>query len=144
MIVIRGDVWDVIDRHARDAAPEEACGFLGASVGAPERMTKVAPVINTAADPYNSFEVDDREQLAVWDVWAEQAVKVRVTYHTHVGAAATMSALDVAHAKDSKMLHLILSVIPGEGVANALMWQVEYPAGVAHVQRVEFRVDPPN
>lgn len=142
MIGIRADVMAVVERHVVDTTPEEAVGFLGAPDSNREKIIKVAAVINTATDPYNSYEVDEQEQLAVWEAWGDQGLRVVGTYHSHVGCAPTMSQLDVAHARDSKMLHLILSVVPGKGLAEAAMWRVEYQAGRPEVVPVEWTVSP--
>lgn len=116
MIRIPLDVWDAVARHCVGTAPEEAVGYLAARRDAEDDITDAVAVMNVADEPHARYAVDEHEQLEVWRLLDEQFKRVVVTYHSHVGAPAVMSAVDVEMARDSRMLHLIVSVVPSQAV----------------------------
>lgn len=140
MLRIPAELWDRIARHCNDTVPEEAVGYLAAVRGSEESVTDVIPVLNVADDAYARYEVDEREQLDVWALLEERHKRPVATYHSHVNADARLSDVDISLARDSRMLHLVVSVVVGLGVADADLFRVEYAVGVPVVVRVSFEV----
>lgn len=140
MIRIRPDVYDRLSRHVLSTVPEEACGFLAAPRWDLERITKIAPVLNVAEDAVNTYEVDERTQLDTWAFLDDAGMKAIITYHSHVNAPPKMSPKDVALAGDTKMLHLIVSVTPGQGIVETGMWRVEWAAGKSEIVPIEWKI----
>lgn len=132
--------WEQVVQHCHDVAPEEAVGYLAAVRGDEHTITDVVRVLNVTEFAHARYEVDEREQLAVWAALEQRGKRVVITYHSHVNAPAVLSETDVAMARDPGMLHLVVSLVDGLGVADADLFRVEYTAGVPAVARVPFEV----
>lgn len=139
MIRIPLDVWDQVARCCVETAPEEACGYLAARRDAEDDITDAIAVLNVADEPHARYAVDEREQLDVWDQLDAQHKRPVVTYHSHIGAPAVMSDVDIQMARDSRMLHLIVAIDPARphpgGLADVALYRVEYREGVPVVSR---------
>lgn len=145
MIRIPAGSWEAVARHCVDAAPEEAVGYLAAVRGAEEDVTDAITVMNMAEDAHVRYEVAEHEQLVVWALLEEQHKRPVVTYHSHVNAPARLSTVDVEMARDSRMLHLIVSIYPEVsaygGIVDLALFRVEYAHGLPVVSgRMPFRI----
>jgi proteasome lid subunit RPN8/RPN11 len=143
MIRIPLDVWGQAARHCVETAPEEAVGYLAARRDAEDDITDAIAVLNVADDARNRYEVDEREQLDVWDQLDAQHKRPVVTYHSHIGAPAVMSPVDIDMARDPRMLHLIVSLHPAarpSAVAEVALFRVEYHEGLPEVVGLPFAV----
>jgi proteasome lid subunit RPN8/RPN11 len=129
VIRLRAALWAQIEQHCLRAAPDEACGYLAALRGSEDDITDVIEVFNVADDPRNRYEVAEYEQLDIWARLDERHKRPVVTYHSHVNAPAIMSNVDTEMARDTRMMHLIVSVVPGVGVADVNLYRVEWHAG---------------
>jgi proteasome lid subunit RPN8/RPN11 len=143
MMRLRAGLWAQIEAHCLAAAPEEAVGYLAAVRGAEDDITDVITVLNVADEPHARYEVADHEQLAVWQLLEEQHKRPVVTYHSHVGAPAVMSDVDIEMARDSRMLHLVVSVVPGVGVVDVCLYRVEWHAGAPVVVGPKWQCERP-
>ena len=96
-----------LDEHARDEAPNEACGLLVLREGVAERYERGR---NRAASPYR-FELEvDPELWFLEDDGYELAV-----FHSHVSAPARPSRTDVENiGLWERRPYLILSLRTGE------------------------------
>ena len=87
MVVISADVRGELEAHAREEAPNEACGLVVMNDGTAERYV---PGRNAAASPYR-FELDvDPETWFLEDEGYELAV-----FHSHVSSPPRPSRTDV-------------------------------------------------
>ena len=92
--------------HARECRPEECCGLMLGRAGEPPlrgiRCTNVQSrrqsMGESALDARHAFWIDERELLAAQRSADERGEELRVIYHSHVEAAAYLSATDVEGA----------------------------------------------
>ena len=77
--------------HAREAAPEEACGILA---GMGDTVTKVYELENAAHSPVE-YRVDQKEQLRVFNEIWEAGLDDLAYYHSHPASLPYPSATDV-------------------------------------------------
>lgn len=103
---------------ARAALPLEACGLL---VG-PEadRVSRVAPADNVAAEPERRFEIDPRALLALHRALRGTPERLIGHWHSHPSGPPVPSACDREMAFDPDMVWLL--VAPADGTARA--WRV--------------------
>ena len=87
MVVISADVRGELEAHAREEAPNEACGLVVMNEGTAQRYVRGR---NAAASPYR-FELDvDPETWFLEDEGYELAV-----FHSHVSSPPRPSRTDV-------------------------------------------------
>jgi proteasome lid subunit RPN8/RPN11 len=106
-VVIPAEVRAELERHARDEAPNEACGLIVLRDGRAERYVRGR---NAASSPYR-FELDvDPETWFLEDEGYELAV-----FHSHPSSPARPSRTDVENIGlwEGKP-YLILSAATGE------------------------------
>ncbi|MGH3136554.1 MAG: Mov34/MPN/PAD-1 family protein [Gaiellaceae bacterium] len=106
-MVIPAAVRDELEAHARDEAPNEACGVVVLKDGAAERYVRGR---NTAASPYR-FELDvDPETWFLEDEGFELAV-----FHSHLSSPPRPSRTDVENiGLWARRPYLIYTVRTGE------------------------------
>lgn len=96
-----------IAEYAQSDYPNEACGLLA---GKNDLIQKAIPITNVADTPQTQYQLDPIEQL--------QALKTLDTgdldwigiYHSHPQSMPIPSQTDINDSKDSKLLHLIVSL----------------------------------
>jgi len=113
MLTITASLRDEMFRHARSAAPAEACGMLIAPMGYAFPL-RFEPLRNVAADARRFFETDPLEVMALYremDVRGEDPVAI---VHSHVATPAEPSGVDLATAVHAGMRYVILSLAPEE------------------------------
>lgn len=103
-------VHDAIIAHAASAAPFEACGLLGGTLGA---VTLFEPVVNAAASPVR-FELDGTGMLAAERSIEDRGAAVVGVMHSHPSSLAWPSDTDVRDAAvydpSGVFFHLIVSL----------------------------------
>jgi proteasome lid subunit RPN8/RPN11 len=107
---------DAIVAHARDDAPNECCGLVGAHDG---EVTGVHRVTNTFASPLR-FELDPIEQYEVTERIEERGHQMIGSYHSHTHSEAYPSQTDVNQWSPwPELVHLICSIAEDEPVVRA-------------------------
>lgn len=101
---VRGELF----RHARAAAPREACGFVLGTWRAERAEVALATLARNLADSDARFDAHPEDQLAAERDAERLGLVVLGSWHSHVHSAARPSAADLACA--SYPLALILSV----------------------------------
>ncbi len=96
LVTLPGDVVGAIRAHAREALPDECCGFLLGH--APGDVRASARAANRAADSRSRFALDPAEVLAAHRSAARAGRDVVGFYHSHPRGPATPSAHDRALA----------------------------------------------
>jgi len=91
--------------HLRDVYPLEGCGLLGGLDG---RVTRLYPVTNILASPYN-YEMDPRQQLRAFDDLESAGLELLAIFHSHPHGPEQPSATDVARAYYPDTIQLIVS-----------------------------------
>lgn len=98
MILTESQVRE-IERHAREAYPEECCGFLFGPSGDPLRVSAVRRATNVAeADRNRRYLIDPREILAVEKELRGTGIEILGFYHSHPDHPAVPSEFDRGHA----------------------------------------------
>ena len=104
---IRPDIVDEIVTHARDEAPNECCGMIGARDG---EATSLYRARNAEASPLR-YTVHPQDQLRIMDQIDERGEQLAAIYHSHTGSPAYPSQTDVNLAENwPDPLYLICSV----------------------------------
>lgn len=99
-------VADEIVAHAREALPNEACGYL---IGREGRITRFAPVLNAEPSPY-FYRMDPTDQLRIHREADEADEDVVAAYHSHTRSPAFPSRTDLELAGPFEGLYVILSL----------------------------------
>jgi len=84
----------------------EICGLL---VGQGNRVLRLVPARNVAADPTRSFEIDPATLLATHREARGQGQQVIGHWHSHPNGQPEPSARDAARATDNGQIWLILA-----------------------------------
>ena len=99
MIQIGRAVVRRIEDHARDAFPEECCGFLLGSAARHRQVVDARPAKNVAADNRTRrYEIDPIALLRVDDVARAKSLDLVGIYHSHPNHPAEPSEFDRSRA----------------------------------------------
>ena len=106
MRIRRAAVGAMLD-HARDALPNECCGFL---LGTTATIEEVARATNLTPSPHQ-YQVDPHDHFAVIRRARQEDRTVIGVYHSHPSAPAVPSASDLEHATYAEYLYVIVSLV---------------------------------
>ena len=115
MLRITREALAGIVAHARDDAPIEACGYLGAREGVAARALRLT---NADASPEH-FSLLPREQFSAVRALREMGLALRAVYHSHPASPARMSAEDIRLAVDPALSYVIVSLAGPEPVVKS-------------------------
>ncbi len=95
MIEITAAVFRAMEGHAREAFPEECCGFLLGHVSEPRRVEEAKRAKNVAvADRTRRYEIDPLELLHADDDARTRGLDLVGIYHSHPNHPAAPSEFD--------------------------------------------------
>jgi proteasome lid subunit RPN8/RPN11 len=101
------DIREQIVAHARDEAPNECCGMIGAQDGDAISLYRAR---NAEASPLR-YTVHPRDQLRIMEQIDERGEQLAAIYHSHTGSPAYPSQTDINLAENwPDPLYLICSV----------------------------------
>ncbi len=104
---ISHEIVDQIVAHAREEAPNECCGMIGARDG---EATSLYRARNAEASPLR-YTVHPQDQLRIMDEIEDRGEQLAAIYHSHTGSAAYPSQTDINLAENwPEPLYLICSV----------------------------------
>lgn len=110
-------IFEEMLAHARESAPQEACGILAARGGA---ITHLYRVKNSDPDPEIRYHMDNREQIWVQKNMRHNRLDLAVIYHSHPASEAYPSSTDVKLAFYPDAVYLLVSLAdPARPVARA-------------------------
>ena len=102
---------DVIVAHAREEAPNECCGMIGARNG---RATSLYRARNAEASPLR-YTVHPQDQLRIMDELGARGEELAAIYHSHTGSPAYPSQTDINLAENwPEPLYVICSIADPE------------------------------
>jgi proteasome lid subunit RPN8/RPN11 len=102
---------DVIVAHAREEAPNECCGMIGARDG---RATSLYRARNAEASPLR-YTVHPQDQLRIMDELGARGEELAAIYHSHTGSPAYPSQTDINLAENwPEPLYVICSIADPE------------------------------
>src|SRR3954452_1112739 len=84
-------LYDELVTHAREEAPNECCGMIGARDG---EWAAVHPATNSAASPLR-YEMEPREQLRIMDAIDDAGLEIGAIYDSHTRSDAEPSQTDI-------------------------------------------------
>jgi [CysO sulfur-carrier protein]-S-L-cysteine hydrolase len=98
---------DEIVAHAREEAPNECCGMIGARDG---RATSLYRARNAEGSPFR-YVVHPQDQFRIMEEIDERGEELAAIYHSHTGSAAYPSQTDINLAEGwPEPLYLICSI----------------------------------
>jgi proteasome lid subunit RPN8/RPN11 len=92
---IARDMLDEIAAHARDEAPNECCGMIGARDGHAVTLYRAR---NAEASPLR-YVVHPQDQFRIMEEMDERGEELGAIYHSHTGSAAYPSQTDINFAE---------------------------------------------
>ena len=96
--------------HAREAAPEECCGFL---LGRRGEIVEIVRARNIAADPATRFLIDPADHFEAIRTARARSLEIVGFYHSHPRSAPEPSPRDLAEFDYPDHLYVIVSVRTG-------------------------------
>lgn len=101
-----------IEDHAREAYPEECCGFLLGTLGEPKAVRATRRAANVAPeDRPRRYAIDPRELLAADREASRAGQEILGFYHSHPDHPARPSDFDLGHAAWPGYSYVILSIV---------------------------------
>ncbi len=137
-IVVPKSVVRAIEDHAREAYPEECCGFLLGHGSDPRTVEEARRARNVAPeDRARRYVIDPLENLHADDVAGRKGLELIGIYHSHPDHPAAPSEFDRSRAT-SWYTYLILSIVdrtPKELTA----WRFVETANVFRPEELAYR-----
>lgn len=106
-LVLPRSMVDEMIQHARDDAPNEACGIIA---GVDGRATKLYRAINAEASPYR-YSVDAKDLLRIYREADDNGWEFLVIYHSHTHTEAYPSPTDVRLAAWPDAYYVLVSLM---------------------------------
>ena len=106
MLIYRSVVKGMLE-HARQAAPNECCGFL---LGGRAIIEEGVRARNLTPSP-NRYQIDPRDHFAVIRRARIEGCSVVGTYHSHPSSVAVPSAVDLEQVNYTEYLYVIVSLL---------------------------------
>jgi proteasome lid subunit RPN8/RPN11 len=97
--------WDAMCAHVARSSPEEACGLLA---GTGEIVKGIFPVTNRLHS-LSRFEMDPKEQLAIFNLIEGSQLELAGIYHSHPRGPALPSNIDIGSFSYPGVAYLIWS-----------------------------------
>lgn len=94
-LTVTSQAMEAMRRHARDAAPDEACGILYGSAGAIEKALRAT---NVHPDPRSRFEIDPQALIDAHRAQRRGGAGIAGYYHSHPDGPAEPSSTDRSQA----------------------------------------------
>jgi proteasome lid subunit RPN8/RPN11 len=103
-------IYDELIEHAREDAPNECCGLIGAVDGEARTVYRAR---NAEASPLR-YNLDPQDQFRIMSEMEERGEELSAIYHSHTASPAYPSQTDINLAAYPDALYLIVSLADGE------------------------------
>jgi proteasome lid subunit RPN8/RPN11 len=103
---ISQDLYDELIEHAREEAPNECCGMLGARDGRAVRLYRAR---NAAASPLR-YEIDGADQYRIQMEMDRSDLELGAIYHSHTRTDPYPSQTDINLAFYPESLYVIVGL----------------------------------
>jgi proteasome lid subunit RPN8/RPN11 len=110
MLKIKREAYKQIIRSAREALPNEACGYLA---GTSDTITHCFPMTNIDASPEH-YSFDPGEQFEVLRKTRDLGLEIIANYHSHPQTPSRPSEEDIRLAFDPNIAYGIVSLASGD------------------------------
>lgn len=132
------ELRDAVIAHAREAAPNEACGLIAGRDGVPTRAIRCA---NAHPLPMTRYLIDPREQLRIFRDMDEQGEELVAIYHSHPASQPYPSPTDRAESHYPDAVYVLVSLRAEAPEVRAFRIADDVVREVALVQRAEVSRD---
>ncbi len=122
---------DEIVAHAREDAPDECCGMIGARDG---RAVSLYRARNAEASPLR-YNLDPTDQFRIMKEMEDRGEELAAIYHSHTSSPAYPSQTDVNLAAYPDAVYIIVSLADGKRPLRAF-WIRE-----GEIDEIELAVD---
>jgi len=131
-------VLQAIQDHAREAYPEECCGFLFGHSSAPRRVVESRRARNVATENRSRrYTVDPLELLRADDDARKRNIDLIGIYHSHPDHPAAPSEYDRSRAA-SWLSYVIVSVVDRHP-KDAMAWQFDEAIRSFRPEEIAYR-----
>ena len=96
--------------HAREEAPNECCGMIGAIDG---EATSIYRARNAEASPLR-YNLDPADQFKIMTTMEERGEDLAAIYHSHTKSPAYPSQTDINLAAYPDTIYIIVTLLNGE------------------------------
>ena len=96
--------------HAREEAPNECCGMIGAIDG---EATSIYRARNAEASPLR-YNLDPADQFKIMTTMEERGEDLAAIYHSHTKSPAYPSQTDINLAAYPDTIYIIVTLLDGE------------------------------
>ncbi len=110
---ITRDVLAEIEKRAREAAPQEACGLL---TGSAERVDEAVPLTNISPMPEKGYMAPPQDLFRTFRALRLSGRRMLGIYHSHPHSEAYPSPTDVELAFYPDAIYVIASGLPGRKI----------------------------
>ena len=110
MVRITEAVRAAMVEHARQDAPVEACGYLGAKDGIVMACYRMKNIDASG----EHFTLDPEEQFSILRDMRKNTIQLAAVYHSHPATPARPSVEDIQLAYDPDIHYVIVSLMDGE------------------------------
>ena len=117
--------------HAREVAPDEACGLIAGQDGVPTRAMRCANAHDT---PTTRYRIDPREQLRAFREMDAKGEELVAIYHSHPASQPYPSPTDRAEAHYPDAIYVLVSLRTREPEIEA--WRITTEGTVRKVDLV--------
>ncbi len=97
--------------HAREEAPNEACGILAGSDG---RVLRLYRARNALRSP-TSYRLYPQEQYRIFKDVEDRGLEILGIYHSHPSSPPIPSETDIGQAYSSEVVYVLISLTDPEG-----------------------------
>jgi [CysO sulfur-carrier protein]-S-L-cysteine hydrolase len=104
------EIYEELLAHAREDAPNECCGLIGAENGVAKTVYRAR---NAEASPLR-YNLDPQDQFRIMTEMEERGEELSAIYHSHTASPAYPSQTDINLAAYPDALYLIVSLAEGE------------------------------
>lgn len=115
---------------AAAGAPREVCGLLA---GDSERVTRIMPLPNAAADPQRSYHIDDQALTQTLFQLQRDKLRLHAFFHSHPVGQPIPSETDKRQATYPDIPYLIIGLYPEPQLAAWLLRRTEATPVEIHV-----------
>lgn len=117
---ISREFYDEIVAHAREEAPDECCGMVGAR---DDEVVRVYRATNVEASPFR-FVIDGSEQFQIYNEIESAELELGAIYHSHTRTAPKPSQTDINFGRAwPGVLWIIVGLANGE--VEVRTWRID-------------------
>ncbi len=110
MLTLPQELIDEMLAHAREDAPNEACGIIAGQDGRPVKLFRAK---NAEASPYR-YSVDPQDLFRIYRECEENGWEFLVIYHSHTASEAYPSGTDVRLAFWPETFYVLVSLMDAD------------------------------